>query len=185
MEKNSEQKVRVLPKYKYLPIPFLLAGLVLWKGTGSWFELLWYGTAAVFAYVAAVVDYETRRIPNALIGYMFAAWVFILAPQFLVNIEFALKWGIHAIFGFLLAAIVFAVVYVFSKGGLGGGDVKYMAVMGLFMGYDGILFATLVGTVLTSVVGLALILMKRMTRKDPLPLAPFLFIGIVVTIAII
>ena len=59
---------------------------------------------------------------------------------------------------------------------LGGGDVKFVAAAGLFLGFARIIPATLYGTILAALTGLALIALKKIGRKDKMPLAPFLYI---------
>jgi prepilin signal peptidase PulO-like enzyme (type II secretory pathway) len=65
---------------------------------------------------------------------------------------------------------------------LGGGDVKFMSVAGLYLGFSGTIPVILFGTVIAALTGLVLILLKKINRKDSIPLAPFLFIGIIITV---
>ena len=109
------------------------------------------------------------------------AWVLILAPLALVDPEGALTIGGTGLAGFLLAGAVLLLVYFVSRKGLGGGDVKLMTVAGLYLGYDGALSALLYGSVLAALSALVLILGKKMTAKDAIPLVPFLYVGILLT----
>ena len=72
-------------------------------------------------------------------------------------------------------------VYIISRKGLGGGDVKLMGVASLYLGYDGALSALLYGSVLSALTAVILTVMKKMTPKDSIPLVPFLYIGILIT----
>ena len=62
--------------------------------------------------------------------------------------------------------------------GLFGG---LLGVAGLYLGYDGALSALLYGSVLAALSALVLILGKKMTAKDTIPLVPFLYVGILLT----
>ena len=73
-------------------------------------------------------------------------------------------------------------IYIISRNGLGGGDVKFMAVAGLYLGFSGTVPAILYGTLLAAFTGLVLIVLKKLGRKDTMPLVPFLFVGIMITI---
>jgi len=72
-------------------------------------------------------------------------------------------------------------MYAISRKGLGEGDVKFMAATGLFVTINKILGVMLYGSILAALTGGILILTKRIGRKDTMPLAPFLYIGIIIT----
>ena len=120
-------------------------------------------------------------LPVILVAALGIAWVLILAPLALVDPEGALTMGGTGLAGFLLAGAVLLLVYFVSRKGLGGGDVKLMTVAGLYLGYDGALSALLYGSVLAALSALVLILGKKMTAKDTIPLVPFLYVGILLT----
>ncbi|MCA6070750.1 MAG: A24 family peptidase [Endomicrobium sp.] len=57
---------------------------------------------------------------------------------------------------------------------IGDGDVKLMAGVGAFIGWEKALFSVFIAAVLGSIVGLALIICRKMTRRDYMPFGPFL-----------
>ena len=130
---------------------------------------------AFVALLAAVTltDIERRVIPNAvlLVGAVIATGIVAATDPV------SLPEGIAAAVcggGFLLIA---ALVY---PGGMGMGDVKLAAVMGLFLGVS-IAPALFVGVALGGLVGLGLILRHGSeARKQPVPFGPFLAVGGVV-----
>ncbi len=72
-------------------------------------------------------------------------------------------------------------VYLVSRGGLGGGDVKLMAASGLYLGFQKVMQAMLYGSILAALTGGGLILMRKIGRKDTIPLIPFLYAGILLS----
>ena len=60
---------------------------------------------------------------------------------------------------------------------LGGGDIKLLAVMGVFLGWRGALWSLYLGAFIGAVVGLTLILLRRRDRRAPIPFGPFLSAG--------
>jgi len=136
----------------------------------------------VFGYVAAVLDLKTKRIPNGLILAMLVAWVFTMTPMFFLDTGAAVGLLKDSALGFAIGGGLFLLVYMISRKGLGGGDVKFMAVAGLYLGFGGAIPVMLYGTVLAALTGLALILFKKIGRRDAIPLAPFLFAGILMTV---
>jgi len=136
----------------------------------------------IFAVIAAACDLKTRRIPNALMIYMFGIWVLLVAVFLFANTENTVIMLTDSVFGLLFGGGLFIAVYFISRQGLGGGDVKFMAIAGLYLGLGSTISSILYGTVLAAATGIVLILLKKITRKDKMPLAPFLLAGIVITI---
>jgi len=170
---------RILP---YVGLPVIAAALyVMYKNNADVFHLLRLAQLLVFGYIAAINDLQTKEIPNRLILSMLAVWLVMMSVQMLWDITYAIDVLVDSIIGFLIAGGMFLLVYIISRKGLGGGDVKFMAAAGLYLGYSAAIGAILYGTILAAVVGGSLLLLKKIKRKDTMPLAPFLFIGMVIT----
>ncbi len=60
------------------------------------------------------------------------------------------------------------------------GDVKLMAVCGIILGWQNILVALMVGSLIGSVIGITLIALKITSRKQQIPFGPYLSIGIMI-----
>ena len=167
----------------FVILPVILAAVfILQAGRLGAFTLLKYEIIATFGYIAAVGDIKTKHIPNSLILLMFAVWVCVMAFHVLFDIHSAIPMIINSLLGLTISGIMFLVVYLLSRKGLGGGDVKFMAAAGLYLGAGGSLSAIFIGTTLAALVGLTLVLLKKIGRKDAFPLVPFLYTGILVTI---
>jgi len=134
------------------------------------------------SYVAMIYDLSTKRIPNALVLSMIFGWLILVIPMVYIDIENGIRILTDSIYGLLIGGGMFLLVYLLSKKGLGGGDVKFMAAAGLYLGFAHTIPAILFGTVLAAIAGLVLILLKKIEKKDRIPLAPFLFIGIMITV---
>ena len=64
---------------------------------------------------------------------------------------------------------------------MGGGDVKLMGMVGSIIGWKGALLTILLGALAGSVVGIALIVLKKHEMQKVIPFGPFLAIGAVVS----
>ena len=113
---------------------------------------------------------------------MMGGWVLIMVPQMFFVTEEALGTKADGLAGFLKGGLIFWLVYAISRGGLGGGDVKLAATSGLYLGLDGVLSMMLYGSVLAASTGVVLILLKKIKPKDQIPLVPFLYVGILLTV---
>ena len=78
------------------------------------------------------------------------------------------------------AFVVLAALAILGRGALGGGDVKMMAVLGLWLGVNGIITAASVGFIIGGIAAIIMLLFKVHGRKDFFAFGPFLIIGAVV-----
>ena len=78
------------------------------------------------------------------------------------------------------AFVVLAALAILGRGALGGGDVKMMAVLGLWLGVNGIITAASVGFIIGGIAAIVMLLFKVHGRKDFFAFGPFLIIGAVV-----
>jgi leader peptidase (prepilin peptidase)/N-methyltransferase len=78
-----------------------------------------------------------------------------------------------------LGAFIFLLIlHVVTKGkGMGIGDVKLAIFMGLFLGWPGILMAFYIAFISGAIVGVGLILTKKLKRTSQIPFGPFLIGG--------
>jgi len=160
----------------------LVLWLVFFAGKLNTFFILRSIMLITFSFMAMLIDIRKRCIPNKLVLGMFTGWLLLMASKLLPDTQAGIPILTDSVVGMLIAGGVFMSVYLLSRRGLGGGDVKFMAVAGLYLGLDGTLPAILYGTVLAALSGLILIALKRIKRKDTIPLAPFLFAGIMITV---
>lgn len=166
----------------YLPLPVLMAG-IWWmcRDRLELFPLLMREVIIIFGYIAAVGDAREKRIPNQLIGIMLGTWILVIIPQLFLHTAQTVPILFSGLFGGAMAGLVFFTVYIVSRHGLGGGDVKFMTVAGLYIGINSVMPTMLTGSILAAVTGVTCIVLKKMDRKGTLPLVPFLYVGIVLT----
>ncbi len=136
----------------------------------------------ILGYAAAVKDFREQTVPNRLVLAMLEVWCMILVPQLFIHPETGLSLLFSGAVGALFAGVVFLTVYFVSRKGLGGGDVKLITVFGLYLGLDGVVPTMLYGTLLAAAAGGILIFLKKVGPKDTIPLVPFLYIGVVLTV---
>lgn len=127
--------------------------------------------------VASLVDLYERIIPNEVVLFGLAAGVVLIPLAPYPDRGWLLALG-GAAAGFLFLLVLALIV----KGGMGFGDVKLTAVIGLFLGLKwvamGLVLAFLAGGLYSAV----LLLMRRAGRKSMIPFGPFLALGAVLTV---
>ena len=82
----------------------------------------------------------------------------------------------------LLWGIAYAYYRVREEEGLGMGDVKMLAMIGAFLGWKLMLLTIVLASLSGSIVGLAIVLIKRGSMKYALPFGTFLAVGALVAL---
>jgi leader peptidase (prepilin peptidase)/N-methyltransferase len=159
---------------------FVLVAAVL----GASWELPAYLFFAAVAVVLTVIDLRHHLLPNAVVlpalGVGFVLLVCAAAGES--------AWGavLRAVLGAVALFVLYLVLALISPAGLGMGDVKLAAVLGLFLGYQG-WGALFVGAVLTSVigavVGLAVLVSRRGGLRSDVPFGPSMLAGALLAVA--
>ncbi len=137
----------------------------------------WLVTAPV-AVLMALVDWRVRRLPDALTLPLVVILAGALGLVGLLTGE-AGAWR-RALLGGLLLAACYLLLYVVNPSGIGLGDVKLAAGLGVALGWYG--WRTLVtggaaGVLIGALYGAGLLLVRPGARKTAMPLGPFMIIG--------
>lgn len=162
----------------------LLAVLALLK-FGLSYE---FAAASFFLLVlltVAVIDLQRQIIPNRIIipAIVFsagAAIVTALLRHEILPIVGKISW-LEVLIGFIAGGGLLLVIAMIRPGGMGGGDIKLAALMGIFLGRY-VLMSLFIGFLLGSLAGLVSMVFFHKNRRDLLPFGPFLSLGAVLTI---
>ena len=179
--KEAGPGLRKLAPYAGIPVLCALFAVLRWDAEGA-YMLAQRGLLIIFGYVASVSDAKSKMIPNKLVLAMLAGWALTFITLLFFDTGQALAALADSLIGCAVCGAILLLVYYISKKGLGGGDVKFMSAAGLYLGYQGVFPALLYGSIFAGLTGLALILFKRIGRRDSIPMAPFLYAGILITV---
>ncbi len=113
-------------------------------------------------------------LPGIFLGLLGAVTIL---PVGLVNSLLGVVVG-----GGILWGLAWASPYLFGKEGMGGGDIKLIAMIGAFLGWKPVLLTIMIGSLVGSVVGVGLIATKVIRRDQYLPFGPFLALGAVLAL---
>ena len=164
------------------PIVELTVGL-LWAGVALRYGFNLQGlTAALFGTLLlgiALTDAREYIIPNEF------TW-----GGLIIGLVLSAAGGLHALLLALLgAAVGFAILWlvgvvgklVFKEEAMGGGDIKMMAMVGAFLGWQGVLLTIFLGALAGTAIFLPLALLGK---KKLVPFGVFLAVGAAVTFVI-
>lgn len=119
--------------------------------------------------IIAAIDIDTLEILDR-----FQIMILILA---LINITISPLPLLEHLIGFFIISIPFyGIAYI--TGGIGGGDIKLIAVTGLLLGYKTILIAFFFASILGGIAAVYLLVTKQKERKSLIAFGPYLCIGV-------
>lgn len=163
------------------PLVELLTGfLFLWLfyRYGISVHFLAYAIYLSALLVITVIDIHHQIIPNEIslpgivVGFIMALVTGdILWWQSLLGVFFG---------GGLFFLIAFLYEKLAGREGLGGGDVKLLAMIGAWQGWQSILLVVVLSSFVGSVVGITMMVIQRKNLKFAIPFGPFLALGAVI-----
>ncbi len=144
----------------------------------GWSALMVVRVAFATALIALfAIDLEHHLLPNAITlpGIVVGLIVSLVLPPGIVDSILGMLLG-----GGVLWAIGEAYYRYSGQEGMGGGDVKMLAMIGAFLGWKLVLVTLVLSSIAGSLIGMLVIAIKRGGMKHALPYGTFLALGALV-----
>jgi len=166
---DVDHAMRDLKKWGLAAVGVLLAGLILAAAQhfGLTVRAFINLPPMILLAIAAIVDIQRKKIPDWLtlpgLAWVFAASLFLGWPRFL-----------DALLGVLFCGGIMLLLAVISRGSIGGGDVKLVAMIGASLGWRWGFGVLVFAQLSAAVLALCFFIARWKGRKDTLPFGPFL-----------
>lgn len=135
-------------------------------------------------YFIAYIDFRLMIIPNRFLLGMLALLLPIMTAEALTDWNAFLPTAIQSLIGAAVGGGIFLFGRIISRSGMGMGDVKLMLVLGLYLGFYGVI-GVIFWSLLASVIGgMLLMIFKKKTLKEKLPMGPFFLVGTLIGISL-
>jgi leader peptidase (prepilin peptidase)/N-methyltransferase len=132
--------------------------------------------------IISVIDLEHGLILNkVLYPSMVIALLLSLYPLPWLPESIGIRVASAALGGAIGFAILFLIALV-SRGGMGWGDVKLAALIGLATGFPLVFLSIIMGAIIGGIVAVALVIAKKRTRRETIPFGPFLALAAMITL---
>jgi leader peptidase (prepilin peptidase)/N-methyltransferase len=125
--------------------------------------------------LVTIVDIKRMEIPNKFI--IAIGVIAIVAMFFQDNLAFT-----NRLIGFFCISLPLLIISIIVPGAFGGGDIKLMAVSGLYLGVWLTLLSFVIGAIVGSIYGVWLLFVKKKGKKEHFAFGPFLCIGMVIAL---
>jgi leader peptidase (prepilin peptidase) / N-methyltransferase len=157
-----------------------ISSLLLFLKWGLSLSYFFYFSFVAALIIITVIDLYHQIIPDVIsipgIG------VGLLGALIIPHITF-----FNSLLGILLGGgslFVVATLYqwFFKREGMGGGDVKLLAMIGAFLGWDAVILTILLSSLIGSITGIIIMVLKGKDFKYAIPFGPFLSLGAVIAL---
>ena len=160
-----------------------LLGALTYRKFGFSLEMVAYGLMIAMCIEQSIIDYATHRLPR---GVTFRAAIVggLLLALAAINHDDNSRIGVMFA-SFVVTLALFALLAAFSKGGIGGGDVRLAPVLGMFLGWLGASYVYIGlggGFILGGVVAAGMLVTRRASASTRIAFGPFLCIGAVAVV---
>lgn len=158
--------------FRYAIVELLTAILFIWCFQISGLSFLFVKALILtsFLLVITFIDYDHQLILDKVLLWLSGTGVVINLWTNSMSI-----WDM--LIASSLGSGLLLFIAVVSKGGMGGGDIKFAAALGIWLGWQYLLLALLLSFVFGGIGGLSLLLFKLKNRKDFIPFGPFIAVG--------
>ncbi|MCA9471294.1 MAG: A24 family peptidase [Nitrospirales bacterium] len=170
----------ILPRYPLIELSNALGYMaILWRFGWTW-ESLIYAIFFSALLVITWIDWDHQIIPDVislpgiLLGVLAASTVL---PTGLLNSIVGILVG-----GGVLLFMAWLSPYLFGKEGLGGGDIKLLAMVGAFLGWQAALTTLMFASIVGSILGIILLSCKIVKRGQYIPFGPYLALGAIISL---
>ena len=159
-------------RYPLVELITAVLALLLFLKFGLTLNFLIFFIFTAVLIVITFIDLDHQIIPDILT--LPGIPIFCLAAIFLLKIP----W-LEALLGLLIGGgIFFTIAFVYEliskREGMGGGDIKLLAMIGGFFGWKSLIFVLLFSSFSGAIIGITAMLIKKQDMKYAVPFGPFL-----------
>lgn len=124
--------------------------------------------------IVFITDIYYFIIPNRLLVFFLSLFIFI-------RIIHPLTPWYDSLLGFLSSYLLIFLLIIISRGGMGAGDMKFLAVLGFLTGVKIVLIGFILAILFGGLYSIYLLLLNRKDKFDFLPFGPFIGTGVLIS----
>lgn len=159
-------------RYPLVELITAILALLLFMKFGLTLKFMVFFIFTAVLIVITFIDLDHQIIPDVI--SLPGIPVFALAAIFIVGLSWKEVLIGLLVGGGILLAIAYGYQLVTGREGMGGGDIKLLAMIGGFLGWKSLIFVLLVSSFTGAVVGITAMIIKGQDMKYAVPFGPFL-----------
>lgn len=162
---------------RYTLVELLTGVLFVWCLTAAGISMFLIKALSLTAFMIVIsfIDYDHQLILDKVLLLFSIAGV-------IINLILAEIGISDMLLAALLGGGLLLLIAVVSRGGMGGGDIKFAAALGLWVGWKLTLVCLFLAFVFGGIVGVLVLALHIKGRKDYIPFGPFIAAALFITI---
>ncbi len=173
-------RTAISPRYPLVECANGLLYVALFLRFGWSLETPFYWALMSWLVALTLIDIDTLTLPNSLtMSGVCLGWLAqgFLAVDHTVLSAMGASVASSVLGLWLFDSISLLGAVIMGKTVMGGGDGKLAAMLGAWLGWQGLLLSILLASFLGAIGGGLSVLLKRLNRRQPIPFGPFLAFG--------
>lgn len=130
--------------------------------------------------VICFIDLFDMLIHDALIVTIIILEIFHKLGLYIWNIRSVSLWD--SILGLFISGLIFFLIVIISRGGMGHGDITLISSLGFILGLRLIILNIFLSFFIGAIISVFLLISKIKSRKDAIPFGPFIIIAFFITL---
>jgi len=185
-EKNETEpkiKVKFVPEFDWkVTVVTVLAEIILFIHFGITATFFLYAFLSLLLIVCMFADIKGCIIPNEVNFLGFIVGIILTFAKMSIDV----KAGIDSIAGMLVGFLIFLAIaglslLLYKREGMGGGDIKLMGVLGLYLGFFNNIQVCIFSFFLAAFISIFLLATKIKKSDDYIPFGPFIVLAAYLT----
>lgn len=168
-------KERISPRYPMVELITALTVLLLYLRYNLTERFLSYVILASILIITSFIDFDIQIIPNTLVAIGTVVGIIVSFLGWTVSLTDAVL-GLLVGGGFLFIIGLMSLL-IFHKEGMGGGDIKLMGMIGLFLGWKMTFLALLFAIYIGGIISAFLLFLNKKKLGQFIPFGPFIGLG--------
>ena len=165
-------KTRISAQYPVVELCMAVLSMALYNRFGISFELFLYFFFLAALLVIIFIDIHHQIIPDVI---SLPGIIIGFAGSFFNPLVSWQQSGLGILIGGgILYAIAFGYYLLTKRDGMGGGDIKLLAMIGAFLGWQSLLYVVFASSLTGSIIGIAAMFIQGKGGRTRIPFGPFL-----------
>lgn len=165
-------KTRISAQYPVVELCMAILTMALYNRFGFSFEIFFYFLFLAGLLVIIFIDLHHQVIPDVI---SLPGIVIGFAGSFFTSQVSWQQSGLGILIGGgILYSIAFGYYLLTKRDGMGGGDIKLLAMIGAFLGWQSLLYVVFASSLTGSIVGVSVMLKQGKGARMRIPFGPFL-----------
>lgn len=182
-KKEEKYKVKLVPEFDWKVTAItVLAEIILFIQFGISFTFGLYAFLTLLLIVCMFSDIKGCIIPNEVNFLGFIVGIMLA----FVKMSYDVKAGLDLLSGMVIGFLIFLAIaglslLIYKREGMGGGDIKLMGVIGLYLGLMNNMQVFIFSFFLAAIISILLLATKRKKSDDYIPFGPFIVLAAYIT----